>query len=929
MPLLLDDLELKSTKAKNVTPKFFHADLTGTGGKAGLLNDSLTPSAPQTATASGRLELKATATQHDISTISAPLAELTRRSIETVETATLPTPGVDDRFVVETDSDDWDVVFDMTPQALVLRKDASKKPMTRELAIQYRTQLCILRAGHIEPERVTPLSPTTNLAALNAAMVVDFDEDPITNAADAITLALGRIGLSVTNIDDLDAWLQQYPVAERITRLAESWSEGGISEEICTFISDLAAAGDPEKDALNALAVQLRYLENYPIPLESYRSIHETLERSFEPDVAETLAKQNFNLLLNHELFALDKLKPQLTTPAAPNPAHIPAAFLSKQQVAAICTHEPLVMVQAGAGTGKTFAIIERISYLEKCGVRPEDIAVVSFTNAAANNITERNPNVGSMTIAAMINDIYRLNHPTHDISSIETIVNSLDIFFPNDQVAATFRQRLVDVDKKRVGASTALNTYVEAHYEQVMRFLDTIKQTSLELEIIVCYQRIDLMIEPANVQCRYLIIDEVQDNSVFEFVYALRYASKHHLSLFIVGDASQTLFEFRSADPRALNTLEGSGVFETFKLMTNYRSNQEILDFANVVLGDLETNQFAGIQLQSDSLDPVTPETFKEKVTLRHHSVPKVEGFMKDTFGPLFVNTVLPDYVEGCLERGEQVAFLAYSRNDVSLMQTALEAKYPNKVVASLVSEKAYPVDVFSKYIKFYWNDVLQVPPNNATLIITRGIRDNLEGLVRNSGNPTVERIYNELVSKWWTQNAESINGWVTLTDQGSMSYDEFYSRLRDNLLTFEINQNAVKKSLTEARNRSRKEKNLEAKADLVVSTIHGAKGLEFDNAVVVHKDTKDMTQQMRRLYYVAFTRAKKSEYIFSWGTQDQPPILSAYEAIDNLLVKQREEAAEKERRARAQALGIDPDLLDEPATDQDENAAAMATSA
>ena len=98
----------------------------------------------------------------------------------------------------------------------------------------------------------------------------------------------------------------------------------------------------------------------------------------------------------------------------------------------------------------------------------------------------------------------------------------------------------------------------------RIISLLDTIKQTSLELEIIICYQRIDTMAEPTHVNCKYLIIDEVQDNSIFEFIYVLKYITKHAQSLFIVGDASQTLYEFRSANPRALNTLEGSGVFST-----------------------------------------------------------------------------------------------------------------------------------------------------------------------------------------------------------------------------------------------------------------------------------------------------------------------------------------------------------------------------
>ena len=50
---------------------------------------------------------------------------------------------------------------------------------------------------------------------------------------------------------------------------------------------------------------------------------------------------------------------------------------------------------------------------------------------------------------------------------------------------------------------------------------------------------------------------------------------------------------------------------------------------------------------------------------------------------------------------------------------------------------------------------------------------------------------------------------------------------------------------------------------SDLIVSTIHGTKGLEFDNTVIFMTNTQHLTQENRRLYYVAETRAKNNEFI------------------------------------------------------------------
>ena len=56
--------------------------------------------------------------------------------------------------------------------------------------------------------------------------------------------------------------------------------------------------------------------------------------------------------------------------------------------------------------------------------------------------------------------------------------------------------------------------------------------------------------------------------------------------------------------------------------------------------------------------------------------------------------------------------------------------------------------------------------------------------------------------------------------------------------------------------------------KANFYVSTIHSAKGLEFDNVVVLYQNKRDMEEADKRMYYVAFTRAMQSEFIAVYDT-------------------------------------------------------------
>ena len=916
MPILLDDLDFAPPpKPKSATPKFFSSEMTGTGGGRGLLSSSVKPSdtAEPTLCAIRDVETKQTSSQHDITTIQIPMAPVVARALRVEGDFTLPVPGADRRLDLTVGRPDWNVALNLTPQALVLYKDASGEKIKRDLVIQYRTELYLLRPG-TDPERALLLSNASRASVMpdEAVVMVDWMTSPMDHAENFVSRVLTQAGVDLhIDSDVLRDWMTEYPVCERITDLAQVWDSEQIAEEVIAYVDGMAT--DPNDDQLNMLALQLRYLENYEVPLEAYHRIHARMAEIFPPEQLSTLAKQNLSLLMNHTLGHLQKIKPKLTTPPTPaTPPQLPG-HLSAEQRGAITTQAPLVMNQAGAGTGKTFTITQRIDWLRQCGVDLTDIMVLSFTNAAADTIVERYPQVGSMTIAAMIHDIYHLNHPTHQISSIETIMNSLRIFHPRDSVADRMATRLLHVKQNKTGAFTALNSFIESNFEKVVSMLDAIGQTSLELEIILCYQSIETMVEPPELACKYLIIDEVQDNSVFEFIYLLKYVSKHLQSLFIVGDASQTLYEFRSANPRALNTLEGSKVFETHKLSTNYRSNQEILDFANVVLGGLETNQIAGIRLQANSLEIPTKKSFEEKVSVDYRTTGKIKEFVDDELKPIIANTVIPEHVQACLDRGEQVAFLARSRRQVKLIQEVLEAKLPGKNVVSMVSDKTNPSDVISKYINFFWDEVRQAPPHNATYVVDQGIKTKLENLTRGGKNPKVAAAIHEMLSDWYLTNDATIKAWIGLYDQGNLTHQEFLDRLRDNLLSYEIQRNSIRDHVVQQRNREKKNENKAEDADLIVSTVHGVKGMEFDNVVVLYQEDDAMSQELRRLFYVAFTRAIKTLHVLAFGTKGDPPIVSNHQQIAGALEI-------REKKSALTAGGIDPETVDLSEIDVDD---------
>lgn len=779
----------------------------------------------------------------------------------------LGTIDPDDTDFIEVDDDDIALFDDEADDTLILTEDESY----RERATLLSTTISTF------PNKAVKMS-NTNLAWT----IVDWSYAPAEDAEnlpwDEIFRAT-RINPSRKRefLDTLAKFYANYSVYDNITDSAQRWSSDDIADDIHDVIDALVSKKHSYGDEqLAQMVYELRYMEQYNVPLSAYRKIYESINMLCDPQTASLLVKQNMNLLMNDTLSDLGSKRDQLER-APETIKTIPVQRqLSPQQLAAVQSTEPLILTQAGAGAGKSTVILARIQQLGLCGVNPADITVLSFTNAAADNIIKKNPNVRSMTIARMIHDLYMGYFPTHELSSVETIANSLGIYMPQDPFAFQFANKLRNLEgRNSEGAHTALNNFIESHLEQTVDALNLIKQTSLELEIILAYQMIDKMPLPAGLNICHLIIDEVQDNSVFEFIYLLRLVNKLNCSLFIVGDASQTLYEFRSANPKALNALEASGVFTPYKLETNYRSNQEVLDMANVhLLSEIEANQLAQIRLRANSLTPVTANSFQEKVRVVHEHYTADRKFLTDL--PMLLSKHVNSYIQECLGRGEQIAFLAFTRREAFAIQKRLEELFPGRSVISMISDRRRASTFFSSFIEHHWSDIEAVDPANASFVFTKELVSRGPG-----ANPNAQAALAKMASEWWTASALTIQGWVYEYQAGIITKEVFFDRLKKCILDHEIHHNSIRDALMHRNNEERKIRNLETKADLIVSTVHGVKGLEFDNVVVVYKDQSDMTEEKKRLYYVAFTRAKNSLFVLSHGTTLSARIVSDYNLI------------------------------------------------
>ena len=911
MPIRLDNLS-EPTAVVSYSPKFFDSKLTGAGKKVGLLNDARNPihiDKGQNTTNNNINCHKHKFTNGNVEVSMIPLYILTTDAWENMRE--IAVPDINDLTLIGTGKNQH-IYASMDVHSILLEEISSNSKggaSTKILTACY--QVFIWRID----DNLAIGTPAENLYHVTSAtgnhhgVYIDYTCNPLRTMM-SLAEDLRKDGYTVDD-KDIFAFIQSYDLYSAVSKKSEQW-QTSIDKVLDAYFQQVKKYPNGTS-SLNEVARVLHRIEDYNVPLDLYRHIYTSLIANFKPDDATVLCKQNLNLLLSDTLNNLNGNKALLSSIPSPQaPIALDPRF-SKEQMKAISTSEPLALVQAGAGTGKSTVVLARIKYMIDCGIDPADIMVLSFTNAAADHITEKNPTIHSMTIARMIHTIYTTNFHGHELSSIDTMMNAIDIYFPNDDFAYAFKNKLYGIWKNDRDSFTRMNNFVERHYDEVMKVLDTIRQTSLEMEIIICYQKIETLQEPPEVQSKYLIIDEVQDNSIFEFVYTLKYIDKHKESLFMVGDCSQTLYEFRASNPKALNVLEGSGVFATYQLQTNYRSNQEILEFANVALADIEANQYAHIQLQANSLAPITAQSFQDKVTLHYERLNKISDF-NDAMASVFVTDVYK-FVDAKIAAGEQVAFLAYTRNHVYKMEALLKKHYPNLTIANLMPDKMFNSTVMSMFIKKYWNQVKFVPTKSIMVVIVQEIIHYLDFLVYNK-NKSLSQIQ-AMLSEWVSENRNTVASWQNQYQNGIITQQQFMDNVRDNMLQFEIRRNAVRQSLLSARNQENKQTNAMANANLILSTIHSAKGLEFENTVVIYQAKNDMDEEKKRMYYVALTRAMKSEFVLAYDTVVNAKIEADYQSIVNMLNKRAAKSAAPIQGAAGVTVIEEKDDADDKAAD------------
>jgi len=276
-------------------------------------------------------------------------------------------------------------------------------------------------------------------------------------------------------------------------------------------------------------------------------------------------------------------------------------------------------LVIAGAGSGKTRTVTQRIAYLvAEGGVAPDQLLAVTFTNKAAGELRERvHKAVGSearrlwvSTFHALCARILRTYPKPLGLEANFTIVDdrdSLDLIKRTTAGMAnaaavnprTFRA-LIDRFKNEGlkpdmvpgknrdetwGISTELVVEVYRAYQIRLRSSNSVDFGDLLMYVVDLFRLNPVALEEVQKRCIYISVDEYQDTNKVQFELTNLLASKHR-NLLVVGDPDQSIYAFRGARIwNLLNFREQYPDAPVYTLEDNYRSTASILAGANAVI--------------------------------------------------------------------------------------------------------------------------------------------------------------------------------------------------------------------------------------------------------------------------------------------------------------------------------------------------------
>lgn len=614
-------------------------------------------------------------------------------------------------------------------------------------------------------------------------------------------------------------------------------------------------------------------------------------------------------------------MQSQLFSGADQEPPVVNAESLNPAQRTAVTHGDGPILVIAGAGTGKTRTLVHRMAHLIQQGTPPESILLLTFTRRAAQEMLHRAGELtaGSCrrvmggTFHATANVLLRryghhlglgANFTIIDRGDAEGIINLLKSSlgmagagkrFPSKRVvmnlisgainkAATIEQL---VYRDHIHLTEFLQDFytIDEHYRQFKLDHGLMDYDDL----LIHWKRLLAESETArhelSTRFQHILVDEYQDTNQLQAEIVRLLAYRHH-NVMVVGDDAQSIYSFRGAD--FYNIMRFPEQFpntKIVKLEENYRSTEPILQLTNAIIANAEkkftktlfTSITGGIRPQ---LVMAPTEAAEARFVVQAIEQRRQEGIPLREIAVLFRSGFHSYKLE--LELASR-GFDFDKRGGLKLTESA-----HIKDLLSFFRVVINPWDNLS------WNRILlqleKVGPKTVHKILA-AIRESdtpFTALTAYRPGPAWKNQFEQLTATLRRLQESAL----TPSDQfdlvmeyyvpvfEKMYYDDYPKRRKELdqikvlIAGYGDLQSFVDDTALDPPEVNASASDTEDEQRLVLSTIHSAKGLEWDTVFVIglaegrfpHQNTTtpgEQWEEERRLLYVAATRAKKQLFL------------------------------------------------------------------
>ncbi len=586
---------------------------------------------------------------------------------------------------------------------------------------------------------------------------------------------------------------------------------------------------------------------------------------------------------------------------------------LNPEQEKVVLEGDGPCLVLAGPGSGKTRTIVYRVAYLLARGEEPSHIMLLTFTNHAARemlnrvvNLVQRNPKVIGGTFHHVGNKFLRKYIREF---GIDENYNILDRDDGRELIKDCVEEIEKDLNSEILQEIFSYKVNTGKDWEEVIREKASPFIENLELikEIYKMYESTKrklnvmdyddllwlwyrLLLEKERIreildeQFLWILVDEYQDTNWLqgEIVRLLR---KNNKNILVVGDDAQSIYSFRGATLE--NMLKFPQIFENtkiFHLISNYRSTPEIINLANEIIKN-NKNQYR-----------------KElKAIPRSGSKPKLVWAYDEKEEAKFIAEAIKEiHKEGIPYKNIGVLFRS-NYQSMSLQMELTRKGIPFEVRGGLrFFEQAHIKDMLS-LLKVLYNPMDQISSQRFFRLfsgIGRTYSKRLSEFLYEG--KSLERIFTMPMKGRTLDGVREIKGiWDGLKNipwerdiAGTLSfffknyyldylkrhYLDYYERSKDieQLILLAERYDNLENFLSELSLYTYTgERIIEEEEDknvLVLSTIHQAKGLEWEFVFIMrlvqgefpnHRSLERGLEEERRLFYVATTRAKRELFL------------------------------------------------------------------